>query len=241
MQQNDCEKRFRELHDRAFYRNVPVFSEFLNTDEQSTLLSMQLKIALFGGYANAERRVAAFSEQTISEDFPIVCVKIEPLNQKFADSLSHRDFLGSLMGLGIRRETLGDIVIEQNVGYLFCLDTIADYIVSQLTKVRHTSVKCTKAAELPALLAALPEETELIVSSLRADVLIAGVFRLSRSTAEKLFRQEKVFVDGRAVLSPSFVPNAGSVLSVRGFGRFICGEELRRTKKDRIVLSVRIY
>lgn len=98
-----------------------------------------------------------------------------PLSQKFADKLLHRDFLGSLMGLGIKRSVLGDIVVKNNTGYIFCLDSIADYVVQNLDKVRHTCVKCRVVQNLPAGAVAEPEEKEIIVASLRLDVLAAAV------------------------------------------------------------------
>ncbi len=113
-------------------------------EEQSELASLNLPCdyATFGGYDGAERAVAAFGNGCQYAEFPVKIIKAEPLSQKFADKLSHRDFLGSLMGLGIKRNVLGDIVIKENTGYIFCLDSIADYIVQNLDKVRHTGVKC---------------------------------------------------------------------------------------------------
>ena len=75
------------------------------------------------------------------EPFPIVCIGIEPLIEKFGENLNHRDYLGALMNLGIERENLGDIFIKGKTGYVFCLERIADFIMENLTQVRHTHVK----------------------------------------------------------------------------------------------------
>lgn len=92
-------------------------------EEQSELASLNLPCdyATFGGYDGAERAVAAFGNGCQYAEFPVKIIKAEPLSQKFADKLSHRDFLGSLMGLGIKRNVLGDIVIKENTGYIFAL------------------------------------------------------------------------------------------------------------------------
>ena len=166
-------------------------------EEQSELASLNLPCdyATFGGYDGAERAVAAFGNGCQYAEFPVKIIKAEPLSQKFADKLSHRDFLGSLMGLGIKRNVLGDIVIKENTGYIFCLDSIADYIVQNLDKVRHTGVKCSVVHELPAGAVAEPEEKEIIVASLRLDVLAAAVYNFSRSGVKELFVQRKVFVN----------------------------------------------
>ena len=235
------EKRFTELAERAQDWNCAQFSEFLNMEEQSILASLRLSsCSLWGGYDNAERRVAAFGGAENSE-FPIAIIKAEPLNKKFADKLSHRDFLGSLMGLGIRREVLGDIVIAENVGYIFCLDTIAAYIVQSLSKVRHTSVKCSVVAELPEEAQAKPQEKAVNVASERIDVLAAAVYNLSRNQVKELFLGRKVFVNSALCENYSLVPKEGDVISVRGYGRFVyCG--IRGTsKKGRLFAEILLY
>lgn len=235
------EKRFNELNNRAYAHSYSTFSEFLNLDEQSTLNSMYLPCVLYGGYENAERVVAGFGEGVDKNDFPIVCIEIKPAIQKFADKLSHRDFLGALMNLGIKRELLGDIIICDNVGYLFCLEHIADYIVSGLDRVRHTTVKASRIDNPPVSATTPCEPDAIIVPSLRLDAIVSGVFRLSRSESARLFKAGKVFVNARLTESASYQVKDNDIVSVRGMGRFQYLCQLRNTKKDRIVISVIIY
>lgn len=164
-----------------------------------------------------------------------------PLSQKFADKLLHRDFLGSLMGLGIKRSVLGDIVVKNNTGYIFCLDSIADYVVQNLDKVRHTCVKCRVVQNLPAGAVEEPEEKEIIVASLRLDVLAAAVYNFSRSGVKELFVQRKVFVNSALCENFSYNVKPGDIVSVRGNGRFKCGNVLGSTKKGRTVLQIFVY
>lgn len=240
---NDTEKRFTELADRALQRCYTTFTDFLNMDEQSILGSMRLgaPYRLFGGYDFAERCVAGFGEYCESAEFPISIIKIEPIAQRFADRLTHRDFLGSLMGLGIRREMLGDIVICDNVGYLFCLETIQQYIILNLDKVKHTSVKCTGVSELAHGAVKEPEEKQLIVASERLDVIIAGVYSFSRSEIKEMFTARKIFVNSRLCENYSQIAKSGDVISVRGRGRFIYDAALGTTKKNRQIIRVRVY
>lgn len=237
------EKRLFELAERASERCYVTFSDFLNMEEQSELASLALPCdyATFGGYDGAERAVAAFGNGCQYAEFPVKIIKAEPLSQKFADKLSHRDFLGSLMGLGIKRNVLGDIVIKENTGYIFCLDSIADYIVQNLDKVRHTSIKCSVVHELPAGAVAEPEEKEIIVASLRLDVLAAAVYNFSRSGVKELFVQSKVFVNSALCENFSYNVKPGDIVSVRGNGRFKCGNVLGSTKKGRTVLRIFVY
>lgn len=242
----DKQKRFEDLAGRSSERGYCVYSDFLGISEISELFACRFSVPvnLWGGYEGAERNVACFGDReyfTDNTDYPIKCILIEPVNQKFADDLTHRDFLGSLMGLGIRREVLGDIIISENCGYLFCLDTIADYIIENLTQVKHTTVECRLTNEIPQDALPQPENIELIVSSERLDVIVSAVYKLSRSKVLPYFEHERVFVNGKAETRASVVADIDDKISVRGFGRFIYNGVLRHTKKDRLVISVDIF
>ena len=234
------EKRFEELYNRAYERGYCTFSHFLNLEEQSELKNTYLPCVLFGGYDMSERVVAGFGEDVKEENFPIKCICAKPAMQKFADELSHRDFLGALMNLGIKRELIGDIVIENNCGYIFCLDSISNYICENLDRVRHTSVK-TEESALPEITKKEIEPIQIFAASKRLDVLVSAIYNLSRNDALKLIKAEKVFVNSRLTLSSSHILNDGDIVSVRGFGRFEFVSELKTTKKGRLVLEVKKY
>lgn len=239
----DIEKRFIELSNRASERYYTTYTDFLNMDDQSILKNTCLStpVCLYGGYDMAERCLAGFGDECEINDFPISYIKIEPLNKKFSDNLNHRDFLGSLMGLGIKRETLGDIIIDENVGYLICLENMVNYIIENLKKVRHTSVKCSVIEKLPKTAIKEPEDKKIIVSSKRLDVLIAGVYNLSRSEVKELFVNRKIFVNSKLCENFSEIAKSDDVISVRGFGKFIYEKEVGNTKKNRLLVNVKIY
>lgn len=234
-------KHFADLQRRAENSGRTVFSDFLGMSSVSELNAMHLypSPVFWGGFSGAERVVAAFGECE-NEDFPISVISVKPVNQKFADELSHRDFLGAVLGLGIKRDVIGDIIINENCGYMFCLDSIADFITENLGEVKHTTVKAEKCEELPSFVVLEPESAEYIVSSRRLDVLTAAVFGLSRKSAAELFSKEKVFVNG-CLKGASYIVSDGDSVSVRGFGRFAVVQELRRTKKDRAVMALKVY
>lgn len=238
--------RFQELASRSIERGCYSYSEFLTLAEQSTLTAMRLPepYELKGGYQNAERKLACFGSLDIcgyDEIAPICCMCIVPANPKFADSLTHRDFLGALIGLGIRREVLGDIVVEENKGYLFCLESMADFISSQLTQVKHTSVKTGVSDSIPAGAVHVPEKSSIVVASERLDAVIAAVYKLSRSKSQKFLSQEKVFVNSRMTDAPAYALSSGDTVSVRGFGRFIYEGIEKETHKGRLRAEVRIF
>lgn len=243
MNENELtKKRLTELSHRAFERGYTTFSDFLNLEEISLLKSLhtESEYNLYGGYDNADRCVASFGECE-EYQYPISCIKIEPANQKFADELSHRDFLGALMNLGINRSTLGDIIITNNTGYLFCLNSIKEYILQNLDRIKHTTVRCTESV-LPAEIAEKkPEPVELTVSSQRVDIIVAAVFKLSRNAVTQLVNQEKVFINSKIAYKESLTLKSGDIVSVRGKGKFIFDGEIRQTKKNKSVIGIRLY
>lgn len=241
--------RFRELADKAFSRNVFTFTGFLGLSEQDVFHKMERELsyagyALFGGREEADRRMVRFGDVELlgyEEDFPIACVHVRPVAAKFADSLSHRDFLGAIMNLGIERGTVGDILVGDKEAYLFCLDSIAEFLCESLTQVRHTGVKCEKAdgaAEIP------PEEPERLTvraASLRTDAVIAKVLNKSRESCLEFFRERKVYVDGRLCEDPSRRLRQGETVNVRGYGKFKILGEPRETQKGKVSVEVAAY
>ena len=220
-------KRVTEWANRSWNQGVYCFSHFLDLAQRSDFLSLVPSLPptpwrLFGGAEGGERQMLGFgNEDTCGYDapFPIQCLKIAPLSAKFAEPLTHRDYLGSLMALGMERETMGDIVVRKDGAYLFCEERIAPYIMEHFVQARHTSLSCEIVEGLPE--GALFETKRLSVqlASQRVDALIAHVFKMSRGDAQDLFPAGKVFVSGRLCESPGYTPKPGDIISVRGFGR----------------------
>lgn len=234
-------KRLLELSRRSYERGYTVYSDFLSIDEAGLLFEQKYDAPfhLFGGYENAERTIAAFGDE--EDCYPIVCIKIEPVNKKFADKLSHRDFLGSLMNLGIERSTLGDIVINDNGAYLFCLEKISDYIIIELDRVKHTSVKCSVCESVPQFLSEQPEEEKITVSSIRVDTVSAAVFNLSRSAVTQLINQQKVFINSKTIYKDSVLLKENDRVTIRGCGKYIFTCIYNETKKHKQLIGVRVY
>lgn len=234
-------KRFNELSNRAYQKGIAVYSNFLNLNEISILKSSfyNTQYSLFGGYDNAERCICAFGDDIFY--YPIVCIEIKPVQQKFADELSHRDFLGSLMNLGIEREMLGDIKIKDNIGYLFCTEKISQYIVDNLDRIKHTTIKCKIIDEIPSFINERPDLCEIIVSSLRVDVVVASIFNISRNSIEQLVNQEKIYINSRQIFKEAVLLKENDIVSVRGYGKFVFEKAINVTKKHKIVIQARIY
>ncbi len=239
------EQRFIELSQRAESRGIWTRTDFLTLYEQSTLRRLRISCpyTLWGGTEMSERKVAMFGSAELTGyemSSPIACLKIEPLSQKFAGTLTHRDFLGSLMSLGMRREVMGDIEVLDNTGYLFCLDTAAGFIASELHEVKRAAVRCT-LTEPPDKLSEKPEITEYVIASERVDAIISSIYRLSRSEAKELIDKEKVFISGKLVTSASENISEGEIISIRGLGRFVYEGVKSETRKGRLRVLARVY
>lgn len=243
------EKRFLELFRRYDAQGIYLFTHFLDLAALNTLSRCLPRLphapwTLFGGAEGCERkmlRLGSEEECGYEQSFPIVCVRIVPASLQFAEKLTHRDFLGALMNLGFERELLGDIVVREAEAFLFCEERIAPYIQQSLTQVRRTTVRC-------ALLDALSqgdlfrlERRVVQLTSVRADALIAHVFKLSRSDAQALFAQGRVFVDGRACADTSYAPKEGEILSIRGFGRMKYAGVDSLSKKGKSNTAVEVF
>lgn len=246
---NLLKSRFKDLAQKSYQSNVYTFTGFLSLAELADFYAMERELSfvpytLSGGYQGAERAMLRFGSEELfgyTEEFPIVCLKIEPLLQKFADDLNHRDFLGALMNLGIERSTLGDILLKETTGYLFCTETIAPFILEQLTKIKHTNVKCTRTIEIPAEKEEDLEEVKIQIMSERIDGVIARVYRFSRSESAEQFRQKKIFVNGRLCENNSYLLKEKDTVTVRGYGKFIFAGNKNYSKKGKMNAVVLLY
>lgn len=241
--------RLAELARTAYRQNRYTFSQFLTPAELSALDYIEeewkaVDFDTYGGHEDCERQIVRFGSERMfgyEEDYPITLLCIEPLSPKFAEDLEHRDYLGALMNLGIERAVLGDIIIKDKTAYLFCMDSIADYIESSLCKVRHTNVKVGKAVgEIQALEKKL-KDMEVLVQSPRFDSIAAAVAKLSRNAAQQLFRDKKVLLNGRVCENNSMLLKEGSIFSIRGFGKYIYEGCSRETRKGRVYVRLKKY
>ena len=241
-------KRFLELGERSYSAGIFTFTDFLGLAEQSVFRECAralggTKYTLFGGAPGCERVMVRFGSEDelgYSVDFPIVCIKAEPKNQKFADKLTHRDFLGALLNLGIERETLGDIAIIDNVGYIFATEDIAPFILAELSRAKHTDLNLS-LTEPPYESLFKTERRTVQISSERLDAVIAKTFSLSRDEAQLLFSRGLVFATGREIESTSYQPKADEVISVRGKGRFIYRGVEGLSRKGKLNVAVDLY
>lgn len=246
---NTLINRINELAEKSYSENRFVFTDFLDMAQLSTYYSLERDLSyvgtsVSGGTDGCERCMVRFGSPDslgYDEAFPIVLLHISPVQKKFSDALTHRDFLGSVIGLGIERTKLGDIIVRDNEGYIFVNESISEYITENLSKVKHTNVRVEKCLDIPEAVAPKFVEESIIVSSNRLDAIIARVYKLSRDLAVRYISEGKVFLSGRQMTENAKQLKAGDIVSVRGKGKFIFEGEGGNTRKDKLYINIKKY
>ena len=170
------------------------------------------------------------------------CVKILARNEKFADEdLCHRDYLGALIGLGLKREAIDDLLVEGTKAFVFCSNEIADFIVSELGQVKHTDVDCTKVSPDECDIEPVFDEVKVNVASERVDVVVAGVYNVSRTIAARLITSEYIKIDNVVAKNSGVKLKIGNKVSVRNHGKFIYDGIDGTSKKGRLYVKIRKY
>ncbi len=229
-------------------KNIPANTCFLSVREQEMakyLFGAEPGLYFFGGYGEAERKMLIFLPEYLDEsclmdeDSPLVCLHAEFFQ---GDSLSHRDFLGALMGAGIGRETVGDICVGKGFCDFFVTEEVAPYILQSFLGAGRTRVHMSR---IPLSAASIPEpevkELRDTLASLRLDSVISAGFRIGRSLAGQYITSGKASIDGLPCEKPDKTVAEGAKISVRGLGKICLTAVNGRTKKDRISVVIHRY
>lgn len=249
--------RLKDLANSAYRQNRYTYTNFLNAADMEIFYNNieQLSFAgykIYGGRDMCDRVMIAFGNEDLlgyTEDFPIATIKISALLDKYADDLNHRDFLGALMNLGISRDMIGDILVSSSNGsgkhteaYVFCCVTVADYIVENLTKIKHTNVKCALcSAQDTQKIQIQKENIHVIAASPRIDAVISALLGMSRSNTATLFTGRKVTLNQRLYENSSYQLKPGDIFSVKGYGKYEFIGKGTETRKGRLNIDLMKY
>ena len=229
-------------------RNIPANTSFLSPRELELarfLFGNEPGLYAFGGYEDAERKMLVYlpdyleEDSLYEEDAPLVCLRATYFEK---DELSHRDFLGALMGAGIGRETVGDICVGKGSCDFFVTAEIAPYIQQNFLSAGRTKIHLD---QIPLREAQIPEpevkEIKDTLASLRLDSVISSGFRIGRSLASQYVSAGKAAIDGLPCEKPDKAISEGMKISVRGLGKIKLVSVGGRTKKDRISVTIHCY
>ena len=231
---------------RRTQKTGAAYSRFLTPAEAAAAAQTfqnrrDVTLLLDGGFEGAERQMAVFLQPDWGSFEREEAMTALRLTYRKQDALSHRDILGALMALGIKRELLGDIEAG-NPGFLICTAQIAPYLLQNLDKAGRVGLKLTQIGfdELPARGIEL-EEWKDTVASLRLDAVAAAAFRLSRSEAVRAVETGLVQLNHEEVLSGVKAVRKGDLLSMRGKGRVHVVEAGGESRKGRIWVTFGKY
>ena len=241
---------FARVYDRltgAEQKNIPGATCFLAPREQVLIkrLLPHMELNFFGGSPEAERAVCCWLPDYLDDDWlegddsPIAAVRATFFEK---DKLTHRDFLGSLMGCGIKRETVGDIYVGEGTCDFLVTREILPYVLDNLVSAGRTKLHVE-----PIPLAALAgpqftlKEIRDTVSSLRLDSIVGSGFNMARGKASALIETGKVSLNDLPCIKPDKLLSEGDKVSARGFGKLVLTQVGGKTKKDRISILIEKY
>lgn len=250
-----------EKYDKFSYQNTQLRTDFMSPEQQS-MLSGFLRahsgqgIFLFGGYPEAERKLLLFMPEytevrdedeaieyfkTVPEDWPMRILKCTIPKQEKA-ALGHRDYLGALMGLGIKREKIGDILVRPDGADILVISEMADYMERELSQVGRVSLRVEQ--ESPEALAMAEAKRELLrlnVASPRLDNVLSAVFSISRKSATEAISGGLVFVNGVLATKADFQLKGGEKLVLRRKGKALYLGRTGTSKKGKAYIDVEKY
>lgn len=229
-------------------KNIPSHTGFLSPRELELaryLFGSEPGLYVFGGYEDAQRNMYVYlpdylEESCLMEDgSPLVCLRASFYKD---ESPTHRDFLGALMGCGITRESIGDILVGDHTCDFFVTEEIAPYILQNFERAGRVSLKLE---QIPLQEVSLPEqkfsEIKDTVASVRLDSILSSGFRISRSTAAEYIYAGRAAIDGLPCEKPDKAVSEGSKLSIRGLGKIRLSQIGHTTKKGRISVVIHRY
>lgn len=253
--QNEDERRLmhrvEELCRIAQSRSMPRYTGFLSDREQALAVAAMNRAGctfgrFWGGFDSAERKVLCLEPPDTWQEEPVCAIKLCVNMAAGEEPPAHRDCLGALLGLGIERRSLGDLVLDADTPggvYLFALEEMADFILRNLTEIGRRSARAERCDALPDAIRQEPERVlcEATVPSLRADTVLAAMMHTSRGIAAQRIEAGKVEINHLPLRTAHEAVYTEDVFTVRGTGRYRLAAIGGKSRKDRIFISYYQY
>lgn len=219
-------------------------NDFISPDIWNQILTKcenyKIKVFTNGIFKDADRKMIAFSIDDEPNDYPINLLKI--INKSKFSKLEHRDYLGAIMSLGIKREKLGDIIIQDGICYATVCSDISDYIINNLSSIANCPCE---VQDHDYFLHNLPErkfEEKIVIStSLRLDGMVAAICQVSRSNSVGLISSGKILLNYFQCLKKDEIIKNNDTLTIRGYGKYKIHEIVGTTQKDRLKVAIFKY
>jgi len=233
--------------------NKITYTDFLNLNEKNIILKLlkkeNINYIFYGGYEGAEREVCIIYPEKFSKDIVLQNVKSEIkiiriiLPTMLKGKYIHKDYLGGLMKLGIKREKLGDIIVNENGADIIVKNEMTVFLeneIKHLTRFSKSKITVENIEDINIIEKEF-KELEVIISSLRLDCVVSELVKTSRSKANEIIKEQRIFVNYAEEENNSRTLKEGDILTIRGKGKFIIDKSLGYTKKNRIILRILQY
>ncbi len=233
--------RLLDIGERVRRYQGVIYTPFLNEYEQEIVAKVlfDCHIKAFGGYDNSEykRCAISFYEEDIYDN-PIVCLQAK-FDAKF-QKLEHKDVLGALMNLGIERDQIGDILVQDDYIYVFVCEEMSMYVSMQCNQIRRSKVVFSVSDHIPEVEKKIAYQ-EKIVSSMRLDAVVATICNCNREKAKRMIQAKHVKVNQVILEDCTYLCNNKSTVSIKRYGRFTIQIAERKTRKDNFVIVIGKY
>jgi len=246
---NQCEKNYiSSLYDDMLLCekiNTVVFSkEFLIPYIYNKLIQLEsalnVKILTYGVYEDCERKMVAFYTEDKPETFPIDLLKIT--NKSKFKSLAHKDYLGSIMALGIKREMYGDFIVEDDHCYVPVVSEVTSYIMNNLTHLGNCPCKIDILDQDICNVPKLKFDTRtIIITSLRLDNVIPGICNITRGNGNTLISNGSVMINHIECMKKDKLIKPNDIVTIRGYGKYKVSDIVGETQKNRLKIAIKKY
>ncbi|MBE6049850.1 MAG: RNA-binding protein [Clostridium sp.] len=232
-----------EKYRLAEEREIPLFGKDFYTPNiwrffEKNINSGYCKVESCGCFDEAERRMISFNNN-YDIPYPYKVIKITN-NSKFSNE-GHRNFLGSLLALGIKRSKLGDLLVKDNCCYVPVCEEIAEFILSNLKSIGKSPCKVEILTEDFVLPKVEFTETVILVQGLRLDSIVAKLAKVARGKAQNMIEEGKVLVDYICIREKSFQVQSGERITIRGLGKYLLGDVVGNSKSGKFKVIIKKY
>lgn len=245
MQTDDEKILLRHIEDiekLATRYNCARFGDFLDEVQTALVEEKFPNAVLYGGGEYSQRKMVGFFPDWQDCDFAEFPISVIRIDKKGDRELTHRDYLGTVMSLGIERKKIGDIVVDGEGCYIYAEADISEHIKDSITKIANCGVRC-KIVPTDEVVMLEPkfEILDIVVSALRADAVCGAILKLSRNKATELIASGKVMVNHKEIADKDFGLCESDLLSIRGFGRAQIYEIGNNTRSGKLHVKIKKY
>lgn len=241
-----CKKAY-SICEKTDRMHIKSFSTFLDLRQKELFVSQfnkfqGVKLDFYAGFEGDSERLIACVYDEYDRIYPYeypICILRSEINGE--DKLNHRDFLGAIMNLMIKREYIGDIIVEDNVCFIACHNQMAPIIISELKKVRHSFVDFEYYYEPVVYHRKYTQQKSVTVASMRADAVVSAVLNCSRNDASTLIKQGLVSVNHLLAKHSDFEIVDNDVISIRGRGKYMLSFDGAKSRKNRFFITYYKY